>query len=220
MRRGARSSTPPTVSSGFRHLLPPPPRRGLILIDPSYEDKQDYTRVVKTLREAMTRFATGCYAIWYPQVHRHEPDRAGSQADAVAEPALAARERHGAKPVAGRPRPARQRHVRGQSAVDPDTRRCDACLPWLTEVLRQDDGARWTLDTGGRRTSRRLVRRSRGVSGCPKKGAAFRCRRPRRARRPSTRSPCARSSSRGQDCTPRAPRQRPAPAPCCRWPRR
>ncbi|MDR1708377.1 MAG: 23S rRNA (adenine(2030)-N(6))-methyltransferase RlmJ, partial [Candidatus Accumulibacter sp.] len=32
--------------AGLRALLPPPPRRALILIDPSYEEKQDYDRVL------------------------------------------------------------------------------------------------------------------------------------------------------------------------------
>ena len=57
---------------GIKSLLPPPTRRGLVLIDPSYEDKQDYRRVVNTVREGLKRFATGCYAIWYPQVQRRE----------------------------------------------------------------------------------------------------------------------------------------------------
>lgn len=74
--RDARRRTLVEAADGFTRvqaLLPPPPRRGLILIDPSYEDKQDYQRVGSTLRGALTRFATGCYAIWYPQVRRREP---------------------------------------------------------------------------------------------------------------------------------------------------
>jgi 23S rRNA (adenine2030-N6)-methyltransferase len=58
--------------TGLRSVLPPPPRRALVLIDPSYEDKEDYKRVTQTMREAMERFATGTYAVWYPQVARRE----------------------------------------------------------------------------------------------------------------------------------------------------
>jgi len=58
--------------AGLKAVLPPPSRRGLVLLDPSYEDKRDYARVVAALREALRRFATGCYAIWYPQVRRRE----------------------------------------------------------------------------------------------------------------------------------------------------
>lgn len=56
----------------LKALLPPPPRRGLILIDPPYEEKQDYQRVVTALQEGLKRFANGTYAVWYPQLQRSE----------------------------------------------------------------------------------------------------------------------------------------------------
>ena len=63
----------------LKGLLPPPSRRGLVLIDPSYEDKQDYRYLEEAMEEALQRFATGCYAIWYPMLSRREsaalPDR-------------------------------------------------------------------------------------------------------------------------------------------------
>ncbi|CAM3606368.1 23S rRNA (adenine(2030)-N(6))-methyltransferase RlmJ [Polynucleobacter brandtiae] len=65
--------------SRLKGLLPPPSRRGLVLIDPSYEDKQDYRYLEAAMGEALQRFATGCYAIWYPALSRREsaelPDR-------------------------------------------------------------------------------------------------------------------------------------------------
>jgi 23S rRNA (adenine2030-N6)-methyltransferase len=60
-------------ADGFQELksvLPPPPRRGLTLIDPAYEDKRDYLRVPAALKEALGRFATGTFAVWYPQLQR------------------------------------------------------------------------------------------------------------------------------------------------------
>jgi 23S rRNA (adenine2030-N6)-methyltransferase len=48
-------------------LLPPPERRGLVLIDPPYEDgREDRSRIAATLERALRRFATGVYALWYP----------------------------------------------------------------------------------------------------------------------------------------------------------
>ena len=58
--------------SRLKGLLPPPSRRGLVLIDPSYEDKQDYRHLENAMEEALQRFATGCYAIWYPILSRRE----------------------------------------------------------------------------------------------------------------------------------------------------
>lgn len=65
--------------AGLKSVLPPASRRGLVLIDPSYEDKEDYRRAVETMRQALRRFATGVYAIWYPQVQRQEAQDLPSQ---------------------------------------------------------------------------------------------------------------------------------------------
>ncbi len=56
-------------------LLPPKERRGLILIDPSYEMKTDYAQVVDTLEKMYKRFATGTYALWYPVIERRRIDK-------------------------------------------------------------------------------------------------------------------------------------------------
>jgi 23S rRNA (adenine2030-N6)-methyltransferase len=59
----------------LKALLPPPPRRAFVLMDPPYEEKQDYQRVVKALQEGLKRFATGTYAVWYPQLQRSESEQ-------------------------------------------------------------------------------------------------------------------------------------------------
>ncbi|MDA1342718.1 MAG: 23S rRNA (adenine(2030)-N(6))-methyltransferase RlmJ [Proteobacteria bacterium] len=51
-------------------LLPPKENRGLILIDPSYEIKNEYQTVVDALKAMHKRFSTGCYCLWYPVVAR------------------------------------------------------------------------------------------------------------------------------------------------------
>ncbi|MFZ7235178.1 23S rRNA (adenine(2030)-N(6))-methyltransferase RlmJ [Avibacterium gallinarum] len=64
--------------NGFQQIkatLPPKERRGLILIDPPYELKEDYDLVVKAIEEGVKRFATGIYAIWYPVVLRQQAKR-------------------------------------------------------------------------------------------------------------------------------------------------
>lgn len=55
---------------GLLALLPPPSRRGVVLIDPSYELKEDYIKAVKTIITAYQKFATGTYMLWYPVVKR------------------------------------------------------------------------------------------------------------------------------------------------------
>ena len=46
--------------------LPPPERRGLVLIDPSYEVKNERELVMEALQYGLRRFATGVFLIWYP----------------------------------------------------------------------------------------------------------------------------------------------------------
>lgn len=60
--------------AGLQALLPPPDKRALVLIDPSYEVKSDYQLVVRQVIQAHKRFATGTFAIWYPVVLRQRID--------------------------------------------------------------------------------------------------------------------------------------------------
>ncbi|MCO4797803.1 MAG: 23S rRNA (adenine(2030)-N(6))-methyltransferase RlmJ [Colwelliaceae bacterium] len=55
---------------GVLGLLPPPNRRGVVLIDPPYELKEDYKKAVNTIIKAYKKFATGTYILWYPVVKR------------------------------------------------------------------------------------------------------------------------------------------------------
>ena len=88
---GTQPNTQVVQGDGFAALkseLPPPSRRGVVLIDPSYEIKTDYPKVVGALREALTRFAEGVVMIWYPQLPTLDsaqlPQRLQSAADAQA----------------------------------------------------------------------------------------------------------------------------------------
>ncbi|MCR5537257.1 MAG: 23S rRNA (adenine(2030)-N(6))-methyltransferase RlmJ [Succinivibrio sp.] len=51
-------------------ILPPTPRRGLCFIDPPYEEENEYYLVIKALKDALRRWETGIYAIWYPVLGR------------------------------------------------------------------------------------------------------------------------------------------------------
>lgn len=50
----------------LKAFLPPKERRGLILIDPPYEESDEIEHLSAALAIALQRFATGIYAIWYP----------------------------------------------------------------------------------------------------------------------------------------------------------
>ena len=55
-------------------LLPPPSRRGLVLTDPPFESPDEFSLLAQTVREALRKFATGIYLVWYPIKSRAEVD--------------------------------------------------------------------------------------------------------------------------------------------------
>jgi 23S rRNA (adenine2030-N6)-methyltransferase len=54
--------------------VPPKERRGLVLIDPPFEDDSDFFRLGRGLTDAHRKWPTGIYALWYPIKGRHEAD--------------------------------------------------------------------------------------------------------------------------------------------------
>jgi len=49
-----------------RAQLPPRERRGLVVIDPPFEEAGEFDRLARAVLDARKRFATGCLLIWYP----------------------------------------------------------------------------------------------------------------------------------------------------------
>ena len=50
----------------LKSILPPPERRGIVLIDPAYELADEPVRLIDALRAAFARFRHGVYVVWYP----------------------------------------------------------------------------------------------------------------------------------------------------------
>lgn len=72
------------LTDGYQALkahLPPAERRGLVLIDSAFDRAREFDRLVKALKEAHARWATGVYAVWYPLM---EPTPMRDFANAVA----------------------------------------------------------------------------------------------------------------------------------------
>lgn len=59
----------------LKALLPPKERRGVVLIDPPFEVPGEHGRLVEALRQAVKRFATGVYMLWYPIKDRAQTER-------------------------------------------------------------------------------------------------------------------------------------------------
>ena len=55
-------------------LLPPPSRRGLVLMDPPFESPDEFSALAQAARDATRKFATGIALIWYPIKSQAEAD--------------------------------------------------------------------------------------------------------------------------------------------------
>ncbi|HSX19883.1 MAG TPA: 23S rRNA (adenine(2030)-N(6))-methyltransferase RlmJ [Gammaproteobacteria bacterium] len=59
----------------IKALLPPKERRGLVFIDPAFEDPKEFAHIVQALQDGLRRFATGVYMVWYPIKDRKVIDK-------------------------------------------------------------------------------------------------------------------------------------------------
>lgn len=141
------------TENGFaavKRFLPPPSRRGLLLCDPSYEIKSDYGKVVALIDESLRRFATGCYAVWYPIVARHEAHDLPKRLKVLAEKAgknwlHATLTVKGGRQLAGLP-------GSGMFLMNPPyvlKEGLGQALPQLVQWLGQDKYAGFTLESAG-----------------------------------------------------------------------
>lgn len=131
--------------AGIKAILPPPPRRAVVLIDPSFEDKQDYARTVQALQDGLQRFPTGMYAVWYPQVQRRESVQLPVRLKQLGLTDWVHVTLTVKQPVAG----GLGLHGSGMFVVNPPwtlKAQLQEAMPTLVRLLAQDNGARFTLE--------------------------------------------------------------------------
>ncbi|MDO8904377.1 23S rRNA (adenine(2030)-N(6))-methyltransferase RlmJ [Hydrogenophaga sp.] len=145
---------------GLKPLLPPPPsatgsRRALVLMDPSYELKSDYGKVIACIQEQIKRFPTGTYLVWYPVIPRPEahdlPRRLKTLSNQAKRPWLHATLAIGQDPSHG-PDDRPGLTASGMFVINPPhtlKASLQATLPVLLDVLGRGKGKAQSLDTGG-----------------------------------------------------------------------
>jgi 23S rRNA (adenine2030-N6)-methyltransferase len=149
---GKRPHTEVTLGDGFAALakqLPPVSRRGVVLIDPSYEMKSDYNKVLSAVRETLERFASAVILVWLPQLRTLESTQLPQRLQNAAAKAAPKGWLHARLTVAAPD--ARGYGLLGSSmfVINPphglhDTLR--EVLPFLVEELGQFDGASFLLE--------------------------------------------------------------------------
>ncbi len=136
------------AADGFDALkgqLPPPSRRGVVLMDPSYEGNRDYARVISALRGALERFAEGVYMVWYPQVSKLEAAQLPKRLEALAPKGWL----HARLTVQQPDAQGFGLAGSGVFLINPPYTLHDellTVLPYLTETLGQYDGANYLLE--------------------------------------------------------------------------
>jgi 23S rRNA (adenine2030-N6)-methyltransferase len=140
------------LGDGFAALkstLPPTTRRGVVLIDPPYEIKTDYVRVLAALREALERFPECIVIIWLPQLQLVEAAQLPQRLKAAADTGAKKGWLHARLTVAQADE--RGFGMLGSSvfiANPPHTLHDELqpVLPYLAQTLAQFDGARSALE--------------------------------------------------------------------------
>jgi 23S rRNA (adenine2030-N6)-methyltransferase len=131
--------------AALKGLLPPPPRRGLVLIDPPYEERRDYERVVLALKDSLQRFPGGSYLLWYPLLSKLEAHELPSRLKRLS----AARWLHVSLRVRTPAADGFGMHGSGLFVINPPwtlQATLQESLPWLRQVLAVDAGAAFTLE--------------------------------------------------------------------------
>ncbi len=135
-------------SDGFaalKALLPPLEKRALVMIDPPYEVKTDYTAVLSALQLATRKFATGVYALWYPLLEREAVGALVKKLEAMPVKSLLVE-----LPVKAA---AEEGMVgSGMFIINPPwvlQQQLQSCLPYLQEVLASPGAQSWRMCSSG-----------------------------------------------------------------------
>ncbi|OHC70924.1 MAG: 23S rRNA (adenine(2030)-N(6))-methyltransferase RlmJ [Rhodocyclales bacterium RIFCSPLOWO2_02_FULL_63_24] len=130
----------------LKAALPPPSRRGLVLIDPSYEIKSDYMKVAGAVKDCLKRFATGTYLIWHPML----PTIEANHLPGKLKKAGASHWLHATLSVRAPATKGRGMHGSGMFVINPPwtlEAALNQALPFLVGTLALDDHAAWHIET-------------------------------------------------------------------------
>lgn len=138
-------------------LMPPPSRRGIVMMDPSYEAKTDYKKALQYLEACLKKFPQCCFILWYPLVQRQEVRTLQKQLNA-----LTATWIHISLTVKKPSADGFGLHGSAMFIVNPPwTLSADAkaTLPWLRDTLAQDDGASFHISEHEEPTIRKSTKK-------------------------------------------------------------
>ena len=128
---------------GVPALVPPPEKRGAVLVDSSYEVKEDFTAVIELLKTCHRRWPGGVYLLWYPLIRHPLAERFTAKVRATGIPKILQAElRVEAEGFDG---------MRGSGLciVNPPfglDQKLNTLLPWLWTTLKNDERSGWRVE--------------------------------------------------------------------------
>ncbi len=123
--------------------IPPKEARGIMLIDPPFEDGHDFDRMIDALEKARKRWAGGTIALWYPVKKRDHTDEWLGTLKSLQFPKLL-----NAEIYIREPRSASMLNGCGMVIANPPftlANELHILLPWLAEVMKKDRGSGYRL---------------------------------------------------------------------------
>lgn len=128
---------------GIPALVPPPEKRGVVLVDSAYEVKEDFIAVIELLKTCHRRWPGGVYLLWYPLIRHPLAERFTAKVRATGIPKILQAElRVEAEGFDG---------MRGSGLciVNPPfglDQKLNTLLPWLWETLKNDERSGWRVE--------------------------------------------------------------------------
>lgn len=130
--------------TALQALIPPKEKRGIVLIDPPFEQPDELTRLIQCCTKASEKWPTGIYAAWYPVKNPQKIDNAWrTLKSSCSRPLLRA------EVLIKRPSDVSQLNGCGLFIINPPwtlAQEAEQLLPALTERLAQTDYGAWRVE--------------------------------------------------------------------------
>ena len=124
--------------------LPPKEKRGLVLIDPPFEERNEFERMTQNLIKAHKRWPTGLYALWYPIKDAADVDKFVTLLQASGIPKILRLEL-----TIRAPSDPPRLHGTGMIVINPPfvlEEEMRTLMPLLADVLSDEGRGQWLID--------------------------------------------------------------------------
>lgn len=131
---------------------PPVERRGLVLIDPPYEDRNEFDAIEKALAKSLKKWPTGVYGVWYPVKDADRIDAFYGTLPSLGADKILRLELALGRPATGEAAQSGGLSATGLAVINPPfvlLKEARILLPWMTARLGLSEAAHWRAEQSG-----------------------------------------------------------------------